>query len=60
MCHTNFQSARSPEAARLVGSGASSMAGSSQNGREEWHLKVDDSSAEDAVHVRVLPDDGGC
>jgi hypothetical protein len=26
----------------------------------EWHLEADVPSAEDAVHVRVLHDDGGC
>jgi len=36
------------------------MAGWSQNRRGEWHLEVDAPSAEDAVHVRVLHDDGGC
>ena len=36
------------------------MAGWSQNRRGEWHLEADVPSAEDAVHVRVLHDDGGC
>jgi hypothetical protein len=35
------------------------MAGWSQNRRGEWHLEVDAPSAEDAVDVRVLQDDGG-
>jgi hypothetical protein len=45
---------------RLVRSEASSMADGARIDRGEWHLEADVPSAEDAVDVRVLQDDGGC
>ena len=44
----------------MVRSEASSMADGARIDRGEWHLEADVPSAEDAVDVRVLQDDGGC
>jgi hypothetical protein len=63
LCATNvpqdFEAARFPEAASLGRDGGVQHSGIEPGQSGEWHLEADGSTAEHAVRVWLLHDDGG-